>query len=120
MPDDAALTVNVPPSTTASCKSVVGEYKKVHPDANPDSLRIYLKGDGVHPDLTYTVKIEVGSSHNGETYDVCYFDETKSVRVTGTVTDGKLTFELKGDDESRGEISITFATDSALGIKDRV
>ena len=120
MPDDAALTVNVPPSTTASCKSVVGEYKKVHPDANPDSLRIYLKGDGVHPDLTYTVKIEVGSSHNGETYDVCYFDETQSVRVTGTVTDGKLTFELKGDDESRGEISITFATDSALGIKDRV
>lgn len=120
MPNDAVLSVMDPPSTTASCKSVINEYKKSHPTDNPDSLRLYLVGDGVDPSLTYTVRIDVGTEHNGETYDVCYFDETKSVKVTGTVTDGKLTFDVKGDDESRGEISITFATDPTLGIKDRL
>jgi len=62
----------------------------------------------------------VGGSHDGETYDICYFNETESVTVTGTVAGGILSFGLKGVDESRGVISITFATDSALGIKDRV
>jgi len=120
MPEDTELTVSIPPKAAASSTAVIGGYTNLHPGTDPDCIRIYMKGDGVHPDLPYTVKINVGGSHDGETYDICYFNETESVTVTGTVAGGILSFGLKGVDESRGVISITFATDSALGIKDRV
>ena len=77
-------------------------------------MRIYLTGDGVTPEETYTVSIDV--THADGTVPVYYFDETGSVKVTGTISGGKLTFTAKGDKESLREISITFATADTLGI----
>ena len=115
LPDGASMEVTVPPTGTASPTSVKEAYINEN-SGNADCLRIYLSGDGVTPEETYTVSITVDPSHNGESYSVYYFNGSGAVKTTGTVSDGKLTFTLSGDKEGSKEISITFATAAGLGI----
>ena len=115
LPIGATIEVTVPPNGTASPSSVTDAYMKdLEREGGADCLRIYLSGDGVTPDLNYTVSIDV--THADGTIPVYYFDETGSVKVTGTISGGKLTFTLSGDKESLRMISITFATSDTLGI----
>ena len=115
LPENATLEVSEPSTGTASPSSVTGAYlKDPEKEGGADCLRIYLTGDGVTPEETYTVSIDV--THADGTIPVYYFDETGSVKVTGTISGGKLTFTAKGDKESLREISITFATADTLGI----
>jgi len=114
LPEGATIEAVVPPETSSS-KFVKDAYQK-DPDkeGDADCLRIYLSGDGVTPEESYTVTIDV--THADGTIPVYYFNGTGPVKVTGSISGGKLTFTLSGDKEGSREISITFATDASLGI----
>lgn len=113
LPADASMEVAIPPTGTASPTSVREAYVNEN-GGSADCLRIYLSGDGVTPDETYTVTIDV--THADGNVTVYYFNGTGPVKVTGIISDGKLTFALDGDKEGSKEISITFATAAGLGI----
>ena len=115
LPDGATIEVAVPPDTPISSSSVKEAYLK-DPDKEGEAecLRIYLSGDGVTPEESYTVSIDV--THADGTIPVYYFNGTEPIKVTGNISGGKLTFTLSGDKEGLREISITFATAAGLGI----
>ncbi len=115
MPEDATMSAISPPNN-GTAKAAADVYKTMMNAKTADCVRIYLAGDGVTPLIDYTVTFDVGSSHNGEKHTVIYITGNGTEQTQGTVTDGKLSFTVRGDKEGSKEITITIATATGLGI----
>ena len=119
MPEDVEVTVTEKPDIETNSKRAISKAAGGIP---LEYFMVGIYGDGVNGEGLFTIDIRVSSAMEGRTLDAyCYIESAvpNVVKVSGTVTGGGLSLDMKGTTSSRG-VQIEFGLVPGTGLADRV
>lgn len=119
MPEDVEVTVTEKPDIETNSKRAISKAAGGIP---LEYFMVGIYGDGVDGEGSFTIDIRVSSAMEGRTLDAyCYIESAvpNVVKVSGTVTGGVLSLDMKGTTSSRG-VQIEFGLVPGTGLADRV
>lgn len=114
IPVDSSLETAVASILGSTSAELTSACKRDH-GASADCIVITLKGAGIDPDLPLTVSVRLGSAYDGQEFDVYYMNDGVK-KTKGSVHDGLLTFEARGN-PLYGGVHLVFAIKEGTGIK---